>query len=451
MRLQKFLRSMIALIKKKWLSTFSFLLFSIYFFGFFLRIYLTRFGNVGDLLVFAEWGEKLLELGPYLFYKYEDWYFSYPTYPPLSALMYGGLAWIFRQNIVLAHLHNLIKFPPAFVITHLTRIAPNGLFLWQEGYFLTLKLPAILGDLGVSYLIYKIVFDITKNKKTSFFALFAYLFNPVTIFVSSVWGQPESLIAFFGLFSFYQLYKKKYLYSTLSLTISFLIKPTWVVLAPLYLYILSKTKISKNEFLVAVLVPLAFFVMTTFPFSKFEILDFVTDNFFDRFLPISKGTSKASISSFNIHSIFLKIDRDFDTAKYLFISAKNFGFSLYCALNLIVFDYLKRNKITLKNMFVSLFIVGYGSILLLTNMLERYFFIGFVPLVVVAFADTKLFKYMIYLNIIFGLNLFYAFYRRYFDEVDHPFTNYNFLTIRLLSGFNLITWYLLGVKAKIFK
>ncbi len=406
--------------------------------GIILRYSLLPYGDFninGDLDAVGEWGTRFSQLETKNFYSDTGWYYTSPTYPPLSSLMYGFLGWLFNQKYILSLVHNKIKIPPSSFIID----------FYASGYNLVLKLPTILADFGLGILIYKIVDKLTKNKKKATLATAFYLLNPITLFLSGVWGQTESLIAFFGVLSFITLLYKKAWISIPLFFISIYIKPTWSVFIPLYVFLLWYFRPKLLQVLVGIFLSAIIFYVTTKPFGGSDLIGFTYRYIVGRVLPGSKGASRASISAFNFWTIFMKIDRDFDTAKFLLLPAKWWGVVVYIFLNLFSFSYIKKEKNKLLGVIVGIFVIGMGSFLFLTSILERYFFAAFTPLVILIFARPKLTFYLVTMNIILFLNLIWAFYRRTSNEIDHPFTNNNFFLMRILS-LVVTSFYLVSIK-----
>lgn len=412
--------------------------------GFLVRAFLTRYGNRGDLAVFAEWGQKFWELGANNFYLSEDWYYTFPTYPPISSLMYAGLYWLFEHNYILAQIHNVVKIIPADFIIYFNKIVAHSPFQYREGYFFLLKLPSILADLGISVVIYKLILNLTKVRKRAFIGFLVYLFNPVTIFLSSVWGQSESLVSFFGLLSFILLYYKKTWVSIPLFFVSLYLKPTWVVFIPLYLFLLYLYRPKFSHFFWGILITGLLFLVATKPFaSDLGLIRFTKKIVVENILPSVKGTPRASVSAFNLHTILFKIDRNLASDKIIGISANVLGTISYIFINFFAFAYLKRQKKLLFGTIASLFMIGFGSFLFLTNVLERYFFAAFAPMIVIMFVSVETLVYAVLMNFVVFANLIWAFYRRWFDEIDAPFTSNNFLLIRALSMVNVLGFFVI--------
>jgi len=99
----------------------------------------------------------------------------------------------------------------------------------------------------------------------------------------------------------------------------------------------------------------------------------------------------------------------------------------------------------------GLFSIGFGAYLFLTNMLERYFFQSFVPMIVLMFVSPGLIVYGLLINAAVFMNVFYAFFRRTWGSLADNFGANGFLLVRLFSLVNLASWALLLKKANFFK
>lgn len=405
--------------------------------AFVVRFILANTWVWGDVLVMKEWGQQFWQLGPVNFYFHDNWYYSKPTQPPLTSLVLGGLYWLFDHKHVLAQIHNSTHLVPSIVINYFYDMEEP---INKKGYIFLLKLPEILTDLALGVLIYKLVLEITNRVKIAWLASLAYLFNPVAIFLSAVWGQTESVIAFFGVLGFLELARKRVFFAIPLYFISLYFKPTWGIFIPLFIYILILVKPKLVQVVIGLLITLGIYYFSTQPFAGDHLVLFTKDIVLHNMLPGAKGTARASVSAFNLHAMLFRIDLDFDTVKFLFIPASFIGSIGYLLVNVFTFRWLVKSGINLLNTMICLFSVGFGSFLFSTNMLERYSFVAFVPLIIIMFSKPKILIPMIIINVIIFLNLFFAFFRRNSDEIGHPFTDHNFLVIRILSLTLIFLW-----------
>lgn len=391
--------------------------------GFLIRVFFVDKIVVGDLMNYAEWGQKLVEKGPQNYYFSEGWYYSVPVYPPVSIWSFAGAFWFNEHRYILAQLHNLIKFPPSIFI----------IYFYKWGYIFLLKLFPILCDLGLSFLIYKLIFSLTKNFKKSIIGMLIYLFNPITIFLSGYWGQTDSVVGLLALMAFIFAVNKNVAISLPIMFLSLYYKPSWSVLIPFYLFVTYVVKPKISKFILGGVISLLLFIVTTAPFADKNVFTYGWELFTKRYpLPIGI-TGKASISAFNFQTIFFKLDIDYSDMKLLLLQSKTWGLIGYLVVNVLAFINFKKQKDKLIGMLSGIFIIGFGSYLFMATMLERYFFPAFVPLIILAFSHPKIIWQFISINIILIANIIYSFYRRGSDEIYHFFIDHNFLLIKLLS------------------
>lgn len=383
--------------------------------GFLLRVFLVDKSVVGDMLVNAEWGQKIVEGGTKAQYYRSDWYYTPPVYPPFSQLFFGGAYYLFENKYVIAQLHNQIKFPPSSFI----------IYFYKYGYYLLLKLPGILADLGLSIIVYKVILKLTGNIKKSFLGMSFYIFNPVAIFLSGVWGQTDSFVALLSIASFLLLNSGNVFISMPILLLSLYFKPSWAIFIPLYIFMIYIRKPSTKSIIFGMIASLVVFLIITIPFAQGSVIDF-TWSLWTQKIPLPIGLiGKASNSAFNLYTIFTKID--------ITPSPKYLGLLFYLFINIFAFGVVKKQKNTILGLFTALFIIGIGTFLFMTSMLERYFFPGLVPFIILTFSRPKLFLSLIAMNIVFFANIIWSFYRRTSDEIGRPFVENNFLLIRILS------------------
>lgn len=395
----------------------------------------------GDLRLYADWAEKFWLYGPKDFYTYPVWYYAPPNYPPLLSLIYAGAYYLFDHKYFLAQLHNLVRIPPASFI----------IYFYEHGLYLLLKLPGIIGDLGLGILIYQLVRALTGKVRQAYLAAAFYIFNPVSIFLSGVWGQTDSLVSFFGLASFFTLWLGKVWLSIPLLFLSFYIKPNWGILIPLYLFLLILKKPKVKDIALGLVISFVLFWVTTSPFAKGNVFSFSNWLWRERLLPTATVAHKASVSAFNLHSILLTIDKNLDTDSYLGISVNVWGYISFLLINLLTFRYIKRQKVSLNSVILGLFSVGFGSYLFLTNMLERYFFASFVPMIILIFTSPSLMLWGILINIAVFANILHAFFRRTWGGLADLFGANNFLLVRIFSLINLTSWVFLLRRLKLFR
>lgn len=393
--------------------------------GLAIRIWLVPKFVVGDFLSYMDWGKGVWDYGiRNLYFGKIAWEHSGPNYPPLSVLLFAALDWLWQHKYVLAQMHNVIKIPPSFFI----------IYFYKYGNLLLFKLPVILADLGISIIIYKLVLKLTKSANKAILGMTLYFLNPITIFVSGAWGQTDSLVALFGIISFLLLLRKKIPLAVLTFFIGVNFKPSWGIFFPFFIYLifLAKPKI-KDIAISAGLVIVSYFLIY-WPFAGDNIFSFSRDLLFGRLiLPTGVG-GKASNSAFDFYTIFLKIDRDFYDARILgILPAYWVGYISLIATNYFAYTLTKSKKDMYVRVFSGLVIIGLGYFFFGVNMLERYFFMALIPLIILAVYNMRSLIESVVLCLLFFANIIWSFFRRGSDEVDHLFTDYGFALIKVIS------------------
>jgi len=158
-------------------------------------------GFAVDLGTFQGWSMQLAGQGPWNFYTpdpFPDWAPGY-----MYVLWFiGGLNTVFEFG---GHL-----------------------------YWYLLKLPSIAADLASAYLLYLILEG--QKPAVRSWAVALYLLNPVVLLVGPVWGQVDSLLAFFLLFTVYYLARGRTLAAAVVYTIGFLTKPQALAALPIFVF-----------------------------------------------------------------------------------------------------------------------------------------------------------------------------------------------------------------------
>ena len=153
-----------------------------------------------DITDFTSWGNRMLEVGPGNFYS--DDYFS--DYPPLYLYCLWFLGFL-RKTLALQ------EYSPAQLAL--------------------IKLPSILADLGIGYLIYK---SATKRIgiKSAICLSCIYLFQPAVILNSCLWGQVDSTFTLLLVLVCILLEHDKMLPAFLVFGAGVLLKPQMLIFAP---------------------------------------------------------------------------------------------------------------------------------------------------------------------------------------------------------------------------
>ena len=171
-----------------------------------------------------------------------------------------GFGEMYRQG-------HFIDYPPGYMYPLYILTALNNLLGFEYGsvpYVAVIKLPAMIADFGCAALLYKMAYK-KQGKGFAQFAALAFLFMPVVITNSSIWGQIESYFILFVALSIWFASENKTIPAAISFAYALAIKPQAVLFGAVLLFYIIKTK-SIKEFFKAAGTGLLSFYIIVFPF-----------------------------------------------------------------------------------------------------------------------------------------------------------------------------------------
>ncbi len=250
------------------------------------RLWLATQSKHGDMYNNLDWGRGAAQYGLTRFYDLpkEVWPHSRPNQPAGSILLHLAS---YQFNNFTSQLINWINISlPIF---------PSKLVWWweQSGELISVKLPSILADFAIAAALVRL----TKKSWVGWL----YLLNPALWYNSGFWGQTDSTVAAFAIWSLVWLSKSHLLLSTVFLGVSLATKASWLPLVPLYSVYYARKFASRLPTLL--LVPLTILAVF-FPFHpRLDLPTWLWQLFTQRLLPGESGF--ASVSAFNLwHLIF---------------------------------------------------------------------------------------------------------------------------------------------------
>lgn len=397
-----------------------------------------------DIRVQTEWGKWMyVNDSPKGLYNWNVWACIWPNHPPLISSVYF-LAYK-THSFLMMLLSNLGNF------IALNRLAPTK-FLWLFnfskwfgtaryenteyllGVIIVIKQIMVLADLLVAWVIYKIC----KLKKVDWkkFVL-AYLLLPFSWYLSAVWGQSDQLSFLFLIISFVLLTTKRSIWAPLLYAIAINLKPNCVILAPLFLVVWFKQKQPLRNLILGGLLAGIFSVWTVTWFNAGKIMDL----FFLLAKRLNTSEGLINQNSFNFWYLFFPFPSKvgFETTKYLFLTAKTWGWILLGVVSLLSFRLVKYKK--LETVFLSIFTIGFGGWLFMTGMHERYSFFAIVSLLFYSIYKKEYWKYFVILSSIYFLSMFYVFsVPQQLDGIKIVFAWADQLVPKILSLINLFIY-----------
>ncbi|MEK7634097.1 MAG: hypothetical protein AAB437_04605 [Patescibacteria group bacterium] len=400
--------------------------------GLLLRFLLMFTKSSFDINNHISWAQDAYSRGFTGFYEIQSkeiYAWKYPNYPPFSIFIFY-LVYVLKQPVfnILWWLNLKIPLFPSKIFAFL------GTREYTTGFY---KIPAIVFDLILAYLCYlfaKKLFPKDKQKHVLIVSLI--LFNPMFIYISSLWGQIETIVLSFFLISIYFLvFSKKPILSVVFFVLSFLVKPVIIIFLPVYLVYFLKNYGWKKIILSSIIGNVIFW-LSFLPFYKsgnIFIYPYVT--YFQKIIS-SQSLANVSNSAFNFWSVFPVLMRTNDTVQMIgSLSYQAVGLIIVAITYLIIIvSYLKKTG-SKTVFFYSLFLTGFSYIMFSTRMHERYYIYLLPPLLLTALKEKKLLKWYIVFSILFFLNLYYSWSVPYADWVG---ILKNDVTTSLLSIANFI-------------
>mgnify|MGYP001159226179 CR=1 FL=1 len=383
-----------------------------------------------DLPNHTDWGNRFLIYGSRDFYEHSIWGVSWPNQPFGSILLFALIAVIhkFLFNFIL-FLNHTIPIFPSFIVP----ILETNLHPWL------VKLPFILADIGLGYLIYKIIQKYRPQK--ALLATILFLFNPVLIYNSAIWGQTDSLINLLALAGIYLVYQKKYFSGVFLFLSGFLFKLSLIIYLPIFGLLFLKRISDWKKFIAPTLIfTLAIFLLAIpFTFGDKNPFQWLWYMYTNRVL-VRQG-SMLNGNAFNLWAGLFGINLSLsEFTKFAGLTYQWWGRLLYLLFLLPIWLKFIKSKLTLTNLSYALMLSAFGSFIFLTNMHERYLYPVFPLLIMLIFLPKSNFnfKHLLVLSLIHFLNLYNLWFYPLISPLKSFLIGFNFLTCRLLSFILLI-------------
>ena len=333
---------------------------------FFRLLFIGLIGHATDIATFENWTLVLGQYGPAGFYSHVQ----YIDYPP----GYMIILWL------TSYLHNFLDY---------LNLSRHGI----DTLLISIKMPAILADIGLVYLTYLIARrNWPANVALISAAIIAGL-NPDIPFLSAYWGQADSVATLFLVAALYLALTNRFEWAWAVLAFAVLIKPHPIAVAPLLL--LWQLRTSGLNWRVAVIpvVTLAVAYLGSVPFALQHAAPF--DLFRWLFFTYKHGADGYpynSVNAFNLYSI----KNDFWQSDQLPVTVGGLALGPLWAWGIAIFTgfliaiALRQWRTTgpdvpraeRENSFLfACFLVMFGYFILLTRMHERYLFSAVVLIV----------------------------------------------------------------------
>jgi len=356
-----------------------------------------------DVLNHISWAKDFWNTGFHAFYETRstDVYgTAYPNYPPFAIFLFAPFYPLYKWLFDLVWYLNT-SFPafPSFVVTFMERL-----------HFLAgmMKIPAILSDFGLAWVLAKIAANLyPKKKNVQLIVGAAILLHPTFFYNSAFFGQIDSIPLFLMALAVYlSFFMKKPYWSALVVTAAILVKPTVFIFLPVYL-ISFFSAFGMRTTVKAMGVAILFFWLAFQPMAQKQ------GNFLYPFILYEKGIletqsiSAVTNAAYNTWALypplfFVQANTSIiGDITYRTVGTVVAGFTILA----ITFLYWKKRSWN-QSLFFALSLSAFASFLFLTKMHERYMILILPFLLIPALRYRSIMYSWVILSVISFLNLY---------------------------------------------
>ena len=226
----------------------------------------------------------------------------------------------------LYHTDMFIDYPPAYMYILYLIGSIGELFHIQSTemlYIILLKIPAMFADILSGVILYGILKDSVSQRKRLLITAF-YWFNPVVFFLSTIWGQIDSIMALLILAAILCFVQKKYWIAGVVYAFAVLIKPQGIIFLPIPFFVLLYQIIFKREWkplIQMMITAIGTIITVVFPFSAAKNNPlWIIELYFNTL----EGYDYASVNAFNFFSL-LGGNWKSDSEMLLFLTYADWG------------------------------------------------------------------------------------------------------------------------------
>ncbi|HJZ05720.1 hypothetical protein A2634_04950 [Candidatus Amesbacteria bacterium RIFCSPHIGHO2_01_FULL_48_32] len=358
--------------------------------GVVLRLALSVTIYSGDLNNHVAWGNGILRSGFHNAYYHEYPGVMQPTYPPLALYSFTTSVGLYR-----------LLYSAATFINRTLPVFPSGL-IWaledQDVLPAFTKITSIVADIGIGFLIFRF--------SRSFIATMAYIFNPAVWYLSSIWGQIESLPIFFFLLALWSTHRKHFFATNLAFTAALLFKQSSIIFAPIFA-ILSWRRFGLPKTIIGITLQFSVVYLVYLPFAPSISLLWPIQIYVDR-LQTGSGSNWVTDHAFNPWIWTTHLQKIPDTIPVIgSVTAGQLGLFLFGTFASLVLIRLTLSQISFSNLFLATSLMPILSFLLLTKMHERYLAPALPFLALAAAFRPRLWPIFIVLSLAHLANLYH--------------------------------------------
>mgnify|MGYP000023415243 CR=1 FL=1 len=154
-------------------------------------------------------------------------------------------------------------YPPAWLYWLIITTLVNKLYPNLNLHVFLIKLPIIISDIFAGILVYRIAVKLGFDEKRSLLVMGIWLFNPITYFISTIWGMFDSIAVLFMLISMKYILDEKYIRSAIAAGMGIAVKilPA-LILLPTLAHLLKSGKLDLRNFILKIVLPVAAVFLT---------------------------------------------------------------------------------------------------------------------------------------------------------------------------------------------
>jgi len=286
---------------------------------------------------------------------------------------------------------SFLDYPPGYIyVLHIIGSIGKmtGIECGTQMYDLLLKIPAIISDIIMGWMIYRLCSKKFMHKLGLVLA-FLYVMNPLVLLDSAAWGQIDSILTLAVAGYLLALYKENIIWATLIFIAGLLIKPQMIffgpVLAVVFIQYIIKAGWGKaiKTFLISLFSGVALFALVVFPFTGDKPWYWI----FEKYMGTINSYDYITLNSANLSGLFGWNWMPTDTVKFG-LTLGTWGLIGLIATVVIYFvaGFINRDK---KNIFMLTAMLMTGVYAFGLKMHERYLFPVIAILLIAYIYDNK--------------------------------------------------------------
>ncbi len=257
-------------------------------------------------------------------------------------------------------------YPPGYMyILYVLGFIKDIFNIQGSGLYLLIKMPAILCDCALTYIIYKKSTEHFSYSTSILLSLFI-LCSPAVLTNSALWGQVDSVFTLFIVLMVLCVMGKKMIPAYFLFAAGIFIKPQALIFTPVIIYgIVEHIFMAKKDF--SEILKNLLFGLSAILAMLILSVPFGVGNVFDQYIKTLESYPYMTVNAFNIWGAFGQNWKELSTfaniASYIFMIS-------IVAMTVPVFLKSKRTE---KYVLIAL-LLSFGAFMLMTKMHERYAF-----------------------------------------------------------------------------